>query len=124
MIIGVGIDLVEIARIAAMLARWPQRFVARVFTPEEIAACEPRSSPAAALAARFAAKEAFAKALGTGVDKNFSWQDFAVHNASNGKPLPRLSARLAARLQNVTVHVSLSHAEHYATAVVILEKFD
>lgn len=122
MIIGLGIDLVEIARIEAMLARWPQRFAARVFTPEEIAACENRSSRAAALAARFAAKEAFAKALGTGIDKNFSWKDFAVHNASNGRPLPRLSARLAARLSGVNVHLSLSHADHYATAVVILEK--
>lgn len=124
MIIGVGIDLVEIARIAEMLARWPQRFAARVFTPEEIAACENRSSRTAALAARFAAKEAFAKALGTGVDKNFSWKDFAVHNESNGRPLPRLSARLAKRLQGVAIHLSLSHAEHYATAVVVLEKLE
>ena len=122
MIIGVGIDLVEIARIEEMLARWPQRFAARVFTPEEIAAGENRSSPAAALAARFAAKEAFAKALGTGVDKNFSWKDFAVHNDSKGRPLPRLSARLAARLSGVSVHLSLSHSDHYATAVVVLEK--
>ena len=122
MIIGVGIDLVEIARIEEMLARWPQRFVARVFTPEEIAACENRSSRAAALAARFAAKEAFAKALGTGVDKNFSWKDFAVHNERSGRPLPCLSARLAERLQGVAIHLSLSHAEHYATAVVVLEK--
>lgn len=124
MIIGLGIDLVEIARIAGLLARWPERFTARVFTPEELAACANRSSRAAALAARFAAKEAFAKALGTGIDKNFSWQDFAVYNDSNGRPLPYLSARLAARLQNVSVHVSLSHAEHYATAVVVLEKPD
>ena len=122
MIIGVGIDLVEIARIEEMLARWPQRFAARVFTPEEMAAGESRSSPAAALAARFAAKEAFAKALGTGVDKSFSWKDFAVHNDSKGRPLPRLSARLAARLSGVSVHLSLSHSDHYATAVVVLEK--
>lgn len=122
MIIGVGIDLVEIARIEEMLARWPQRFAARVFTPEEIAACENRSSRAAALAARFAAKEAFAKALGTGVDKSFSWKDFAVHNESNGRPLPRLSARLAARLSGINVHLSLSHSDHYATAVVVLER--
>jgi len=125
MICGVGIDLVEIARVAEMLARWPQRFVERVFTPEEITACESRgSSAAAALAARFAAKEAFAKALGTGVDKDFSWKDFAVHNQSNGRPLPRLSARLAARLQGVKVHLSLAHSDHYATAVVVLEKLE
>jgi len=124
MILGLGLDLVEIARVAEMLTRWPQRFVERVFTPEEIAACESRGSRAAAFAARFAAKEAFAKALGTGVDKDFSWKDFAVHNENNGRPLPRLSARLAARLQGVKVHLSLSHSDHYATAVVVLEKLD
>ncbi len=124
MICGLGLDIVEIARVAEMLARWPQRFVERVFTPEEIAVCESRSSRAAAFAARFAAKEAFAKALGTGVDKDFSWKDFAVHNQCSGRPLPRLSARLAARLQGVNVHLSLSHSEHYATAIVVLEKLN
>jgi holo-[acyl-carrier protein] synthase len=125
MICGLGLDIVEIARVAELLARWPQRFVERVFTPEEIAACESRHERAtAAFAARFAAKEAFAKALGTGVDKNFSWKDFAVYNQSSGRPLPRLSARLAARLQGVNVHLSLSHSDHYATAMVVLEKLE
>lgn len=122
MIYGLGIDLVEIARIQDMLARWPQRFVERVFTPEEIALCESRLNRAAAYAARFAAKEAFAKALGTGVDKNFSWKDFSIRTPSHGQPLPMLSPRLANRLTGIQVHVSLSHADHYATAIVVLEK--
>lgn len=122
MICGLGIDLVEIARIEEMLARWPQRFVQRVFTPEEIALCEGRAQRAAAFAARFAAKEAFAKALGTGVDRNFAWKDFAVLNHSNGRPLPVLSPRLSARLADVQVHLSLSHTDHAATAVVVLER--
>ena len=122
MICGIGIDLVEIVRIETMLARWPERFVARVFTAEEIALCESRGNRASAYAARFAAKEAFAKALGTGMSKDFSWQDFAVCTHDNGRPSPVLSPRLASRLEGFKVHVSLSHAEHYATAVVVLEK--
>lgn len=122
MICGIGIDLVEIARVEALLARWPQRFLERVYTPEEIAACDGRANRAAALAARFAAKEAFAKALGTGVDENFSWKDFAVRNHADGRPAPVLSSRFAARLKGVKIHLSLSHAEQYAAAVVVLEK--
>lgn len=124
MISGIGIDLIEIARVESMLARWPERFVGRVFTPEEIAICESRTNRASAYAARFAAKEAFSKALGTGVDKDFSWKDFAVGRQNNGSPLPLLSPRLAARLKNTKIHLSLSHSEHYATAVVILETID
>ncbi len=124
MICGLGIDLIEIARVEAMLARWQQHFVQRVFTPEEIALCESRANRASAFAARFAAKEAFSKALGTGVDKDFSWKDFAVGHQDNGSPLPVLSSRLAARLKNIKVHLSLSHSDHYATAVVILETTD
>jgi holo-[acyl-carrier protein] synthase len=121
-ICGLGIDIVEIARIEEMLARWQNQFVARVFTAEEIALCESRANRAASFAARFAAKEAFSKALGTGVDKDFSWKDFAVAHQSNGSPKPLLSERLAERLRDVQIHLSLSHSDHYATAVVILEK--
>jgi holo-[acyl-carrier protein] synthase len=122
MICGLGIDLVENARIEEMLARWQRRFIERVFTPEEIALCDNRSHRAASYAVRFAAKEALAKALGTGIDKNFSWKDFAVNTRANGNPLPVLSSRLAKRLEGVTIHLSLSHSDHYATAIVILEK--
>jgi holo-[acyl-carrier protein] synthase len=122
MICGLGIDIVEIARIEDLLSRWGERFVARVFTPEEIALCEGRANRAASFAVRFAAKEAFAKALGTGVDKNFSWKDFSIYTRPNGSPEPVLSARLAGRLEGVKVHVSLSHADLYGVAIVILEK--
>ena len=118
---GLGIDLVEISRIEGMLSRWRERFLDKVFTAEEIACCEGRTNRAASYAARFAAKEAFAKALGTGWDKNFSWKDFSVDHAPNGRPLPRLSARLQARLPATLIHLSLSHSDHYATAVVIFE---
>ncbi len=124
MIQGLGIDIVEIARVEAMLARWQNHFVQRVFTPKEIALCESRTNRAAAFAARFAAKEAFSKALGTGVDKDFSWKDFAVGHQSNGSPMAVLSTRLAGRLKNIKIHLSLSHSDYYATAVVVLEKME
>ena len=122
MITGIGIDLVEIARIAEMLARWDQRFISRVFTEEEIALCDGRTHRAASYAARFAAKEACAKALGTGWSESFSWKDFSIRTAPDGRPLPVLSPRLQARLQTTNIHLSLSHTEHSATAIVILEK--
>lgn len=122
MIIGIGIDLVEIARIAEMLARWEKRFISKVFTEEEIALCEGRTNRPASYAARFAAKEACAKALGTGWNESFSWRDFSVHSAPDGRPLPTLSPRLQSRLGPTKIHLSLSHADYYATAVVILEK--
>ncbi|MDZ7288704.1 MAG: holo-ACP synthase [candidate division KSB1 bacterium] len=122
MICGIGIDLIEIARVEATLARWHDRFVQRVFTPEEIAWCTARADRAAAFAVRFAAKEAFAKALGTGIHKNFSWKDFAISNQSNGRPQAVVSSRLAGQLSGIKIHVSLSHSDDYATAVVVLEE--
>ncbi len=122
MISGLGIDLVEVARMEAMLARWQKRFLEKVFTAEEIALCETRSNRAASYAARFAAKEACAKALGTGWDRQFSWKDFAVRHEESGRPVPSLSPRLQARLAGVKIHLSLSHAEHYAVALVIFER--
>lgn len=124
MICGIGIDLVEIPRLAALLDRWQQRFAEKVFTRDEIAYCEGRDNRAGSYAARFAAKEAFAKALGTGWSEHFLWKEFAVRNDAQGKPFALLSPRLQARLAGISVHVTLSHAEQYATALVILEKLD
>jgi len=121
MIAGIGIDIVEIARIAEMLTRWEMRFLSKVFTDDEIALCDGRTHRAASYAARFAAKEACAKALGTGWNDSFSWKDFSIRTAPDGRPLPVLSPRLQARLSSAKVHLSLSHAEHYATAMIILE---
>ncbi len=121
MITGIGIDIVEIARIAEMLERWEMRFISKVFTADEIALCDGRTHRAASYAARFAAKEACSKALGTGWNESFSWKDFSIRTAPDGRPLPLLSPRLQSRLGPAKVHLSLSHADHYATAVVILE---
>ncbi|HNX72900.1 MAG TPA: holo-ACP synthase [Spirochaetales bacterium] len=119
---GVGIDLVRIERIA----RWMERpgMVERFFHPEEIDAATSRGAGAAAsLAARFAAKEAFGKALGTGL-AGLELRDIWVHNDERGQPFITLqgsSAELFAAQGGGTVHCSLSHEKDYAIALVVIE---
>jgi len=104
-----------------MEERWGARFIERVFTEDEIAYCSAKSNRAESYAVRFAAKEAFAKALGTGWDGNFQWKDFSTRTISGGKPVALLSIAKQHRLLNTRIHLSLSHSDHFATAVVILE---
>jgi len=122
MIRGIGIDVVEIARIEEMMRRWGNRFGERVFTDEELAYAGDRANRAASLAARFAAKEAFAKALGTGWDRAFNWKDFWVRSTDGGRPVAVLSPSMQQRLGDARVLLSLSHSDHYAVAVVLLEE--
>lgn len=121
MIRGVGIDVVEIRRIEEMISHWGPRFTKRVFTEEELSDSADRADRAASLAARFAAKEAFAKALGTGWDSNFNWQDFSIRKQASGQPTAILSASMRKRLLGVRILVSLSHSDTHAVAVVVLE---
>ena len=122
MIMGIGIDLVEIHRMKKALER--PSFVERVFTPAEQAYCEGRGRQnAASYAVRFAAKEAVMKALGTGLAGGGTWQDIEILPDLLGKPVMVLSGTFGqlAREQGVThIHVSLSHAQEYATAQVLL----
>jgi holo-[acyl-carrier protein] synthase len=114
----IGIDLVEIARVRQALARHGDRFLGRLFTPDEIAYCLARHDPAPSLAARFAAKEACAKALP--VRAAPSWREIEVVIGDGGKPELRLAPRLAARLGGRRAFVSLSHARDLAMAAVII----
>lgn len=121
MIKGLGIDIVETARLSEILRRRGRRFVQRVFTPEEEKVC---GSSVQRLAGRFAAKEAFFKALGTGF-RGFKWQDVEVSNNELGAPALRFCGRVSAHLREigvVRVHVSISHDREYAVAQVILEE--
>lgn len=125
MIVGVGIDLVEIERLRGTLARFGQRFESRVFTELERAYCRSQSeSCVVSLAGRFAAKEAFVKALGTGVAQGISWQDVAVERGAAGRPILLITGE-AGKLANAAgvlhAHVSFSHTATHAIAVVILE---
>lgn len=122
MIVGIGCDIIEIERIARAIKS--ESFIRRVFTAEEAAYCQRRGQQAAAsFAARFAAKEAVLKALGTGLREG-SLQEIAVDNDGLGKPLVQLSghfAMLAKQLGVKNIQISLSHSRELATAYVIMD---
>lgn len=125
MILGTGIDIVEVERINLAVSRHGERFLRRVFTAGEIAYCESSDSHRSQrLAARFAAKEATLKAFGLGL-RDVKWTDIEVTRDPLGKPAIRLDGRLAeiARAQGVSrLHLSLSHSKDYAIAQVVAEQ--
>jgi holo-[acyl-carrier protein] synthase len=124
MILGIGTDLMEIARIQQSIARFGDRFLQRIFTPGEIRYCSQKKNAAESFAARFAAKEAGAKALGTGISYGISWLELEVTREPSGKPSLQLSGRAAARAQALGVtriSLSLTHSRDMALAVVVME---
>ncbi len=124
MIAGIGVDLVHVPRIRQAIERWQERFLERVFTAEEIAYARRRRDPAEHLAARFAAKEAALKALGTGLSMGVRWREVEVRRARGEPPRLALSGRTAAlgAARGVRVfHVSLTHDGEYALAQVLAE---
>jgi holo-[acyl-carrier protein] synthase len=125
MILGVGLDVVETDRVARALATHGRRFEERVYTPLELADCAQRADRVQALAARFAAKEAFLKALGTGFATGLSLREVEVVRGEGRHPTIRLTGSAAAHAQRTglrRIHVSLSHQAGLAAAVVILEE--
>ena len=124
MIVGIGTDLVEIARVETALARFGDRFARKVLVPLEFARYASHRKPAAYLAKRFAAKEALSKALGTGIRHPVNWQNIGVANHSSGRPYFELSDALAEfmRARGIhTAHVSLTDERGIAAAFVLLE---
>ena len=124
MVIGVGTDVIEIARIAQSIDRFGDRFLARVFTPREIAYCQRKKNAAESFAARFAAKEAGAKALGTGISRGVSWLELEVARQPGGRPTLELTGRAAQcarQLGIVKSSLSLTHSKDIALAVVVME---
>ncbi len=125
MIVGHGIDLVEIARIREILERFVARFREKIFTPDERAYCDAQRDPAPHYAARFAAKEAAAKALGTGIGGEAGWHEIEVRRDANGAPSLVLRGTALARMTELGArrsHLSLSHTGGHAIASVILER--
>jgi holo-[acyl-carrier protein] synthase len=121
---GVGIDLVRVERLGKSFARWGERFTMRVFTSDELAACAGRKNRANCLATRFAAKEAFVKALGRGMRSPVFWTDIQVQNNDLGKPEICLSSRALEFCRDLGIrswHVSMTDDGEYGAAVVILE---
>lgn len=124
MIVGTGVDLAETARIEEAFRRHGERFSRRIFTTGEIAYCEKFKNRAERYAARFAAKEAAFKALGTGWGAGVRWLDVEVRNLPSGKPELVLTGRaqeLARGLRVARMEVSISHADRYVVAQVIFE---
>ena len=124
MIFGVGTDVVEIGRIEKALGRWGERFARRILCEQELRRFRSNRKPVAYLAKRFAAKEAFTKALGTGIRAPANWHGVWVINLVSGKPVLEFSPALAALLEKRGVkrsHVSLTDEKQLACATVILE---
>ena len=128
MIIGIGSDLMDIRRIEKSLERYGERFIQRIYTEVEQARSEGRRARAASYAKRFAAKEACAKALGTGISQGVFWRDMGVANLPGGKPTMQLSGGALARLEKLlpaghraAIHLTITDDYPLAQAFVIIE---
>lgn len=124
MVVGVGTDMIEIARIAESIDRYGERFLRRIFTPGETEYCRRKKNAAESFAARFAAKEAAAKALGTGISRGVNWLEMEVVREPSGRPTLQLfgrAAAIAAQLGVARVSLSLTHSRDLSLAVVVME---
>jgi holo-[acyl-carrier protein] synthase len=125
MIAGIGTDIVEIKRIQKSIEKHSQAFLDQVFTTNEIEYCQQKANPYESFAARFAAKEALLKAIGTGLRYEFKFTEIDVQKDDKGAPFIILSGAVKKYYQELTIqsiHLSLSHTKYYAQAFVILEK--
>ena len=123
-VLGIGVDLVECARIQRSLERFGEKFLHRVFTDGEIAYSMSMKFPARHLAARFAAKEAVSKAFGTGIGKAMGWRNIDIQKKPSGEPFLVFSGpaqELATQRAVTAAFVTLSHTEHHAIACIVLD---
>ena len=124
MIVGTGIDIAEVPRIAESMERFGRRFLERVFTPDEIRYCESKANKAERYAARFAAKEAAMKAIGTGWKRGVTWQYVEVQRQPGGRPIVVFRGKALEFFQKLgaaRAHLSLTHSAEHAIAQIILE---
>ena len=121
-VFGVGIDLADVRRIRQAFARFPERFRERVFTRAEAEFCEGLADKYQSYAGRFAAKEAFSKALGTGLRGAIGWREIEVRDNGRSRPSISVTGRAAGYLAGRRVHLSITHLPDYASAVVIIEE--
>ena len=119
MIRGLGIDIIEVKRIKKIMEDYGDRFLKRILTDNEINYCMKFSKPELHLAGRFAAKEAYSKAIGTGVGKSYSWKDIEILNNERGKPY--IVHIKESEYSGLKYEVSISHTEEYACAAVSCE---
>lgn len=124
MILGIGIDIIEVARVQASHEKFGERFLNRILHPNEIAYCLSHKAPGPFMAVRFAAKEAIAKAFGTGIGAQLGWHDMEVAKHESGEPyviLHEAGQTLLRERGGSAVLISLSHTQNYAAAVAVLE---
>ena len=124
MILGIGIDIIEVERIKASHERFGERFLDRILHPNEISYCLSHKAPAPFLAVRFAAKEAISKAFGTGIGAELGWRDMEIGRKDTGEPfviLHEAGQKLLQARGARAVLISLSHTQNYATAVAVLD---
>ena len=124
MIRGVGVDIIEIGRIRHSIEESGERFLERIFTPQEIAYCRSKKDMFQHFAVRFAAKEAMSKALSTGWVDSFRWKDVEVVNDRSGQPRIAVHGKLRDSLTTSSVFVSMSHSDSHAVAMVLIEEQD
>lgn len=123
MIFGIGIDIIDIDRIKKAIDKYGDRFINRIFTENEKKYCEAfKDTKYLHYSARFAAKESFSKAIGTGITQGFKFKEVGIENLKNGKPILVLDGELKKRWSDFNMHVSLSHTDNTSIAIVILEK--
>jgi holo-[acyl-carrier protein] synthase len=125
MILGLGIDIIEVARVQASVERFGDRFLHRILLPTEIAYCLDKKVSGPFIAVRFAAKEAISKAFGTGIGAQLGWHDMEVRRQESGEPFVVLHGKgseLFAARGAQQLLISLSHTQNYATAVAVLER--
>lgn len=121
MILGVGIDIIEIERIKHSVDKFGDHFLNKIFTAKELEYSLAKANKYQHLAARFAAKEAIAKALATGWSEGFSWKDIEIYNEKNGMPQVRLFGSLNEFVgKSKSLKITMSHSEHYVTCFAIL----
>ena len=124
MIVGIGVDIAETARVDALLRKYGERFARRILTDDEYREFERRQRASSFLASRFAAKEAAAKAVGTGIGGELGFHSLQIDNDANGKPVLKFldsASGLVERLQINNALISLADEKHYAVAMVVLE---
>jgi holo-[acyl-carrier protein] synthase len=124
MIFGTGIDFVDVKRMDKVIQKWGDRFIERIFTPLEIEICSRRANPSSAFSMRFAAKEAFSKAIGFGMRNGILWRDIEIFHFPGGRPGLRLHGRSLELCEKEKINgfqVSMSDDGGYGVAMVILE---
>jgi len=119
MVKGVGIDIIEVARIKSMMEKYGDKFFKRILTDNEINYCKSFPNAELHFAGRFSSKEAYSKAIGTGISKDFGWKDIEILNDERGKPY--INHTKETSYSHLHFEISISHTKEYGSAVVVCE---